>query len=504
MTYQLSIGQPQSGKSWTNIQSLRSIFDEKNYLIHQPSVVLFEGLDEENVKVLNTMSMRDWGYQFSVHLKRLEFVPQGAGTVGEAGMYDIVVYVENIDVVRNRCIRVFDYCRGVGAREIWEPFLYIGSMWVEDSVVLQGTKDFLVEEFKSVRYPVDKLLVMNNKETIGTFLLNELEEGDDVVGEEKDRLQKKIFPNMKPSGVFQEVVKSVIKWLKKTFKKRNDQLPKSIPGLLRAIEPFCTRKTRVIHPETILEEFSNLGFLVFDEDIKLLFEFTEKEIEYSLKEFLQLKEMQKYKIIQRTVIYESLEWVTKIRNTRKTSDMLYSDTFLNMIEQQCCEVKTEIDPQTVVNHLVKKGIIKVDERGEFDIVYLLGEKMTIKFGDVGPYSEFSTSYPSLFTYGGKKYKTVDHFLYCARLKSSYFQDLVRASPTVEEAKGICFSREDTWYDDWEETIQGNLRDALEEKFQDPKMKSLLMETRPHKLVYEGVNIESIDRILGDILMEIRD
>lgn len=127
----------------------------------------------------------------------------------------------------------------------------------------------------------------------------------------------------------------------------------------------------------------------------------------------------------------------------------------------------------------------------------------------GNYAFLSNFYNSPFTYNGKKYRTNEHFFQAAKAKSDILHEYVRNAASAADAKKR--GKEIARREDWEGIKDAVMYLGLMLKFQDSRLKQLLLDTGDEDLVegntwndtYWGICNGQGKNKLGKLLMEVR-
>jgi hypothetical protein len=127
----------------------------------------------------------------------------------------------------------------------------------------------------------------------------------------------------------------------------------------------------------------------------------------------------------------------------------------------------------------------------------------------GPHRFLSNFYPSVVEMGGQQYPTVEHAYQAAKCDRQVYRDLVRKAKTPGNAKRL--GRRAEIRPDWEKVKVEVMAGLLRQKFRDPALRAMLMETGDRELIegntwrdhFWGVCDGYGHNTLGRLLMAIR-
>lgn len=125
------------------------------------------------------------------------------------------------------------------------------------------------------------------------------------------------------------------------------------------------------------------------------------------------------------------------------------------------------------------------------------------------YEFLSNFYPSIVTWEGQEYKTVEHAYQAAKTTNQDEVDKVRLAPTPGIAKRV--GQNVTLRPDWEKIKFGVMLNLVRQKFQDQHLQEKLLSTGQQRLIegnwwgdqYWGVCKGKGENRLGIILMQVR-
>lgn len=129
----------------------------------------------------------------------------------------------------------------------------------------------------------------------------------------------------------------------------------------------------------------------------------------------------------------------------------------------------------------------------------------------GKYSFLSNFYPCKLIMGGKTFASVEHYYQANKAARIEDFEMIRTASTALLAKRL--GQAVQIIPDWDAIKIKVMRTALKEKFKDPKLRLLLLETKNETLVEEnwwGDTFWGVDarlggeNMLGRLLMEIRE
>jgi ribA/ribD-fused uncharacterized protein len=128
---------------------------------------------------------------------------------------------------------------------------------------------------------------------------------------------------------------------------------------------------------------------------------------------------------------------------------------------------------------------------------------------VDEYRFLSNFFPSTIDYNGKRWKTVEHAYQAAKTLDESEKKAIHAAPTPGQAKKL--GRIVKIREDWEQIKFSIMQELVEEKFKNPILRQLLLDTQDAELI-EGNNWNDVtwgvykgigQNWLGKILMSIR-
>ncbi len=129
-----------------------------------------------------------------------------------------------------------------------------------------------------------------------------------------------------------------------------------------------------------------------------------------------------------------------------------------------------------------------------------------------PFSELSNFAPSEFEADGVRWPTVEHYFQAQKFKDASHRERIRGARSPMEAKTLGQTRQVPIRSDWESVKEQVMKKALRLKFQNPRLRSLLLSTKNRMLVedsphdrYWGCGRDGKGKNrLGILLMEVRD
>lgn len=131
----------------------------------------------------------------------------------------------------------------------------------------------------------------------------------------------------------------------------------------------------------------------------------------------------------------------------------------------------------------------------------------------GDYAFLSNFYPVQVTYAGRVYPTTEHAYQAAKTTDPDERLAIALAPTPGAAKRA--GRYVKLRPDWESVKLAVMEELLREKFREPRLRKLLVDTHPEKLVedntwgdrfwgvYEGRGENHLGKLLMKIRLEIR-
>lgn len=127
------------------------------------------------------------------------------------------------------------------------------------------------------------------------------------------------------------------------------------------------------------------------------------------------------------------------------------------------------------------------------------------------YSEFSNFAPSEFEADGVCWPTVEHYFQAQKFEDMVYRERIRSAHSPMNAKTLGQTRQVPIRSDWE-NVKEVMKTALRLKFQNPRLRSLLLSTKNRMLVEDspydrywgGGKDRTGKNRLGVLLMEIRD
>jgi hypothetical protein len=136
------------------------------------------------------------------------------------------------------------------------------------------------------------------------------------------------------------------------------------------------------------------------------------------------------------------------------------------------------------------------------------------FSEKGELSEFSNFAPCGFEEDGKYWPTVEHYFQAQKFKGKECEahrERIRKARSPREAKQLGQSRKFPLRGDWECVKENIMRHALRKKFEDPRLRELLLSTGNRPLIeaspyddYWGEGRDGRGRNrLGVLLVELR-
>ncbi len=129
-----------------------------------------------------------------------------------------------------------------------------------------------------------------------------------------------------------------------------------------------------------------------------------------------------------------------------------------------------------------------------------------------PFSELSNFAPAGFEADGVHWPTVEHYFQAQKFHDAAYRERIRAARSPREAKTLGHTRQVSIRPDWELVKETVMKTALRLKFQNPRLRSLLISTGTRTLIedspydrYWGAGADRTGKNrLGALLMEIRD
>ena len=128
------------------------------------------------------------------------------------------------------------------------------------------------------------------------------------------------------------------------------------------------------------------------------------------------------------------------------------------------------------------------------------------------FSELSNFAPSEFEADGMRWPTVEHYFQAQKFEDATYRERIRSAHSPMNAKTLGQTRQLPIRSDWENVKEDVMRRALRLKFQNPRLRSLLLSTKNRMLIEDspydrywgaGRDRKGKNR-LGVLLMEIRD
>lgn len=136
----------------------------------------------------------------------------------------------------------------------------------------------------------------------------------------------------------------------------------------------------------------------------------------------------------------------------------------------------------------------------------------VGFNKINGTDFLSNSYPSVISFEGLLYPTVQHAYEASKTNDLEIRELIRKCKTVSGAKKL--SRSITVQKEWVESKVQIMKNLIREKFQNPFLRHMLLLTNDLKLIHEnnsndkfwGVlkNKKEGENWLGKILEEVRE
>jgi ribA/ribD-fused uncharacterized protein len=128
------------------------------------------------------------------------------------------------------------------------------------------------------------------------------------------------------------------------------------------------------------------------------------------------------------------------------------------------------------------------------------------------FSELSNFAPSEFEADGVFWLTVEHYFQAQKFEDLAYRERIRSAHSPMDAKTLGQTRQVPIRSDWENVKEAVMKRALRLKFQNPRLRSLLLSTKNRILIEDspydrywgcGKDRNGKNR-LGVLLMEIRD
>lgn len=137
------------------------------------------------------------------------------------------------------------------------------------------------------------------------------------------------------------------------------------------------------------------------------------------------------------------------------------------------------------------------------------------FAKNDPYFELSNFYPQGFEEDGKYWPSVEHYFQAQKFVgdgAEEYKEKIRNCGSPKNAKALGQSRKYKLREDWEDAKEQVMLYALRRKFQHPKLKQLLINTKNRELVensphdkYWGIGKGGKGKNrLGKLLVEVRE
>ncbi len=129
-----------------------------------------------------------------------------------------------------------------------------------------------------------------------------------------------------------------------------------------------------------------------------------------------------------------------------------------------------------------------------------------------PLSELSNFATFGFEAEGAYWPTVEHVFQAQKFGDAAHRERIRLAPTPRDAKALGQTRDVCIRPDWDSIKETIMKQALRLKFQEPRLRSLLLSTEHRPLIEDspydhywgcGADRKGKNR-LGVLLMEIRD
>lgn len=129
-----------------------------------------------------------------------------------------------------------------------------------------------------------------------------------------------------------------------------------------------------------------------------------------------------------------------------------------------------------------------------------------------PFSDLSNFAPAEFEVDGVRWPTAEHYFQAQKFDDPAYRERIRIAHTPREAKVLGQTRKVPIRSDWENVKETIMKRALQLKFQDARLRSLLLSTKNRPLIedspydrYWGIGADGKGRNrLGILLMEVRD
>lgn len=145
----------------------------------------------------------------------------------------------------------------------------------------------------------------------------------------------------------------------------------------------------------------------------------------------------------------------------------------------------------------------------------MSERTIFFFSKGGPYSEFSNFAAFGFEDEGVAWPTVEHFFQAQKFpgeEHALYRERIRQAPSPRAAKALGRSEQYPLRSDWDRVKEQVMRYALQRKFENPRLRELLLSTGKRRLVenspfdaYWGIGKQGTGKNrLGILLMELRE
>jgi ribA/ribD-fused uncharacterized protein len=129
-----------------------------------------------------------------------------------------------------------------------------------------------------------------------------------------------------------------------------------------------------------------------------------------------------------------------------------------------------------------------------------------------PFSDLSNFAPSGFEADGLRWPTVEHYFQAQKFEDVAYRERIRSAPSPKDAKTLGRARMLPLRSDWESVKEAVMKKALRLKFQNPRLRSLLLSTgnrmlledSPYDRYWGGGRDGKGKNRLGVLLMEVRD
>jgi len=168
------------------------------------------------------------------------------------------------------------------------------------------------------------------------------------------------------------------------------------------------------------------------------------------------------------------------------------------------------NPRLYLNMLVKLPLD--DSNHHKNIFQNVYDDKIVGFNKINGTDFLSNSYPSVISFEGLLYPTVQHAYEASKTNNLEIRELIRKCKTASDAKKL--SRSITVEKEWVESKIRIMKNLIREKFQNPFLRHMLLLTDNLKLIHENSSNDKFwgvlknkregENWLGKILEEVRE